>query len=181
MYILQRSTYLASCNREAQNYFWSSVSVPGRFLNFENLGISLSKISESKLRSRFMNQDLNNLTERKLLSGNKINACTSHQNGKYYDAYRKSIEDPESFWTDIGNVATWSKKWDKILDNSDQPFTKWFVGGEINACYNAVDRHVERGMAKKVALIHDSPVTKSIRKVTYEELQQQVSGNLVFY
>ncbi|KAI5726855.1 hypothetical protein M8J76_009684 [Diaphorina citri] len=106
---------------------------------------------------------------------NKINECTSNQNDKYYDAYRKSIEAPESFWTDVGNMATWSKKWDRILDNSDQPFTKWFVGGEINACYNAIDRHVERGMAKKVALIHDSPVTKSIRKVTYAELQEQVS------
>lgn len=49
-----------------------------------------------------------------------------------------------------------------------------FVGGELNACYNAVDRHVEAGNGKKVAFIHDSPVTKSIRRVTYAELQEQV-------
>ena len=50
-----------------------------------------------------------------------------------------------------------------------------FVGGELNACYNAVDRHVEGGKENKVALIHDSPVTNSIRKVTYGVLQQQVT------
>ena len=49
-----------------------------------------------------------------------------------------------------------------------------FVGGELNACYNAVDRHVEAGKKDKVALIHDSPVTNVIRKVTYGELHEQV-------
>lgn len=53
-----------------------------------------------------------------------------------------------------------------------------FVGGEINACYNAVDRHVEAGKGDKVALIHDSPVTSTVRKVTYSELQEKVKQNL---
>jgi len=56
-----------------------------------------------------------------------------------------------------------------------------FVGGELNACYNAVDRHVERGKKDKVALIHDSPVTKSIRKVTYGELQEQVTNQFMIH
>lgn len=56
-----------------------------------------------------------------------------------------------------------------------------FVGGELNACYNAVDRHVAAGKGGKVALIHDSPVTKSVRKVTYAELQNQVSHNSLLY
>jgi len=50
-----------------------------------------------------------------------------------------------------------------------------FVGGEINACYNAVDRHIKAGKGKKVALIHDSPVTKSVTRLTYEELYEKVS------
>lgn len=49
-----------------------------------------------------------------------------------------------------------------------------FVGGEINACYNAVDRHIKAGKGKKVALIHDSPVTKSVKKITYEDLYDKV-------
>lgn len=53
-----------------------------------------------------------------------------------------------------------------------------FVGGELNACYNAVDRHVAADKGGKVALIHDSPVTKSVRKVTYAELQNQVSHTI---
>lgn len=51
-----------------------------------------------------------------------------------------------------------------------------FVGGELNACYNTVDRHVLAGKGNKVALIHNSPVTKTIRKVTYKELQDKVGS-----
>lgn len=60
------------------------------------------------------------------------------------------------------------------MDITPLLFIYRFVGGELNACYNAVDRHVENGKGSKVALIHDSPVTKVIRKVTYSELQHQV-------
>lgn len=49
-----------------------------------------------------------------------------------------------------------------------------FVGGEINACYNAVDRHVEAGKGSKIAIIYDSPVTGVIRKITYSELLEKV-------
>ncbi|XP_075228259.1 acyl-CoA synthetase short-chain family member 3, mitochondrial isoform X2 [Lycorma delicatula] len=94
---------------------------------------------------------------------------------KYFEAFRRSLEEPETFWAEVGKQLSWSKPWTRVLDNSDQPFTKWFVGGELNACYNAVDRHVENGKGSKVALIHDSPVTGTIRKVTYSELQNQVS------
>uniref|UniRef100_A0A1B6EB89 Acyl-CoA synthetase short-chain family member 3, mitochondrial n=1 Tax=Clastoptera arizonana TaxID=38151 RepID=A0A1B6EB89_9HEMI len=98
-----------------------------------------------------------------------------YHSDKYFEAFRRSLEDPEEFWAEVGNTVHWSKRWTKVLDNTDQPFTKWFVGGELNACYNAVDRHVEAGKGNKVALIHDSPVTKSVRRVTYRELQLQVS------
>ncbi|CAG5093818.1 Similar to ACSS3: Acyl-CoA synthetase short-chain family member 3, partial [Cotesia congregata] len=95
---------------------------------------------------------------------------------KVYDKiFRKSIENPEEFWAEVGEEVEWSKYWDKVLDNSNEPFTKWYVGGEINACHNAVDRHVKAGYGKKVALIHDSPLTSTIRKVTYDELLEKTS------
>ncbi|XP_014469725.1 PREDICTED: acyl-CoA synthetase short-chain family member 3, mitochondrial isoform X2 [Dinoponera quadriceps] len=100
-----------------------------------------------------------------------------HRNGcpAYEEAYNKSLESPEEFWSEIGRYLDWSKPWHKVLDNSNEPFTKWFVGGELNACYNAVDRHVYAGYGKKTALIHDSPQTSSIRKVTYNELFEKTS------
>lgn len=67
------------------------------------------------------------------------------------------------------------KPWDRVLDHSNPPFTKWFVGGETNACYNAVDRHVEKGNGDRLALIHDSPVTSSKRYITYAELLDKVA------
>ncbi|KAJ3640039.1 hypothetical protein Zmor_003359 [Zophobas morio] len=94
---------------------------------------------------------------------------------KYEELYKKSISCPEEFWSEVGKLVHWTKPWDRVLDNSHSPFTKWFVGGEINACYNAVDRHVEAGKGSKVALIHDSPLTNSVRKITYAELLDQVS------
>ncbi|EEB15004.1 luciferase, putative, partial [Pediculus humanus corporis] len=94
---------------------------------------------------------------------------------KYQKAYSKSINEPEEFWAEVGKSVTWYTPWSKVIDNSNQPFTKWFVGGKLNACYNAIDRHVESGKGEKVALIHDSPVTNTIRHVTYNELYSKVS------
>ncbi|BES93613.1 DUF3448 [Nesidiocoris tenuis] len=92
---------------------------------------------------------------------------------EYQELYRQSIEEPEKLWQEVGKVLDWSTPWTKVMDNTDEPFTKWFVGGELNACYNAVDRHVLAGKGKKVALIHDSPMTNTVRKVTYSELQEK--------
>lgn len=91
----------------------------------------------------------------------------------------QSIENPEDFWGDIASPPTihWDKPFEKVLDNSNAPFTKWFVGGYLNACYNCVDRHVLAGKAEKVAIIHDSPLTNTIRKVTYQELYDTVSNS----
>ncbi len=92
------------------------------------------------------------------------------------EAYRRSMDDPEGFWGEIAEDVHWIKKWDKVLDDSNKPFYRWFVGAEVNTCYNAVDRHVEEGRADQVALIYDSPVTgNTVRKYTYKELQDQVA------
>ncbi len=95
--------------------------------------------------------------------------------GKYQELFQKSIKDPEGFWGEAAEAITWTKKWDKVLDDSNKPFYRWFTGGEMNTCFNALDRHVKSGRGEQVALIYDSPVTNTIRKYTYTELLDQVS------
>ena len=93
--------------------------------------------------------------------------------GAYARALQDSLTRPE-FWADAAENLVWHKKWDRVLDQSHPPFTKWFVGGEISACYNAVDRHVDEGRGDQIAFIHDSPLTGSVRNVTYAEFHSQV-------
>lgn len=59
----------------------------------------------------------------------------------YAEMHRRSIEDPQGFWGELAEELHWYKKWDTVLDDSKAPFYRWFVGGETNLCYNAVDRH----------------------------------------
>ncbi|KAL4225680.1 Acyl-CoA synthetase short-chain member 3 [Mactra antiquata] len=93
----------------------------------------------------------------------------------YNDVFKRSIEDSVDFWAEKAEDIVWDKKWDKVVDNSNPPFTRWFVGGELNTCYNAVDRHVAEGNGGQIAIIYDSPVTKQIQKITYRELWEEVS------
>ncbi|MEW6601369.1 MAG: AMP-binding protein, partial [Nitrospirota bacterium] len=95
--------------------------------------------------------------------------------GKYDDIFRRSIKDPEGFWGEAAENIDWYKKWDRVLDDTRKPFYRWFAGGEINTCYNAVDRHVENGRAGQTALIYDSPVTNQIQRFTYSELKDRVA------
>lgn len=104
-----------------------------------------------------------------------FNQVTNPFPATYKDVYERSLKNPEEFWAEAAEQIVWSKKWDRVLDNSNEPFTKWFVGGELNTVYNAVDRHVENGFGDSIAIIHDSPVTNTIRKITYRELQEEVS------
>lgn len=93
-----------------------------------------------------------------------------------YDvAFERSMKDPEGFWGEAAEDCHWYKKWDKVLDDSNKPFYRWFVGGEINTCYNALDYHVDNGRGDQLALIYDSPVTDTIRKYTYTELRDEVA------
>ncbi|XP_071181901.1 acyl-CoA synthetase short-chain family member 3, mitochondrial-like isoform X2 [Mytilus edulis] len=93
----------------------------------------------------------------------------------YDDNFLRSINSPEDFWAEQAEQIVWHKKWDKVLDNSNPPFSRWFVGGELNTCYNAVDRHVEAGNGEQVAIIYDSPITKQVQHITYKELLDEVS------
>src|SRR6266508_2229803 len=95
--------------------------------------------------------------------------------GRYEELFQRSIKDPEGFWGDAAKAITWEKTWDKVLDDSNKPFYRWFRGAMMNTCFNALDRHVLYGRADQVALIYDSPVTNTIRKYTYRELLDLVS------
>ncbi|QTA91607.1 Propionate-CoA ligase [Desulfonema magnum] len=94
---------------------------------------------------------------------------------KYDEAFERSIKDPQAFWGEVAEDCHWYKKWDKVIDDSNKPFYRWFVGGEINTCYNALDYHVDNGKGDQTALIYDSPVTDTIKKYTYTELRDEVA------
>jgi propionyl-CoA synthetase len=93
----------------------------------------------------------------------------------YDEAYAQSISNPDEFWAAAAEDCHWYKKWDKVLDDSNKPFYRWFVGGEINTCYNALDFHIENGRGDQDALIYDSPVTDTIKKYTFNELRDEVA------
>ncbi len=95
--------------------------------------------------------------------------------GRYEDVFKRSISDPDGFWGEAAEAIHWNKRWDKVLDDSNKPFYRWFSGGELNTCYNAVDRHVEGGRAEQAAIIYDSPVTDTVQTITYAEFLDMVS------
>ncbi len=94
---------------------------------------------------------------------------------KYRAVHARSLSDPEGFWAEQAEAIDWSKRWDKVLDSSNPPFYRWFKGGELNACHNALDRHVDGGRAEQTALIYDSPVTNSKQTFTYRALRDRVA------
>ena len=94
---------------------------------------------------------------------------------KYRALHKRSLDDPEGFWAEQASAIDWTRRWDKVLDASKAPFYHWFAGAELNTCYNALDRHVERGRAEQVALIYDSPVTDSRKSFTYRALRDEVA------
>ncbi len=95
--------------------------------------------------------------------------------GGYEEIFLKSVNEPVGFWRDAAESIDWYKKCDRILDESHPPFYKWFPDGELNTCYNALDRHVENGRGDQTAIIYDSPVTETIAKYTYKELRNRVA------
>jgi propionyl-CoA synthetase len=94
----------------------------------------------------------------------------------YEAAFEQSIHDPDGFWAKAAEDCHWYKRWDKVLDDSNKPFYRWFTGGRINTCYNALDYHIDQGRGENLALIYDSPVTDTIRKYTYAALRDEVAG-----
>ncbi|MDO9514682.1 MAG: acetyl-coenzyme A synthetase N-terminal domain-containing protein, partial [Syntrophales bacterium] len=93
----------------------------------------------------------------------------------YPEIYEQSINHPDQFWGEAAETVQWEKKWDTVLDDTKKPFYRWFVGGMLNTCYNALDYHVENGRGNQTAIIYDSPVTDTVKKITYGELLEKVS------
>jgi propionyl-CoA synthetase len=93
----------------------------------------------------------------------------------YDSVYTRWLNNPENFWAEAAEAVHWDKKWDRVLDDSRPPFYRWFPGGLLNSCYNALDRHIESGRADQPALIYDSPVTGTVRTFTYRELLDQAA------
>ena len=94
---------------------------------------------------------------------------------RYPETYAAWQADPEAYWAEQAEAIDWYKKWDRVLDADHPPFYRWFPGGLVNTCHNAVDRHVDAGRGDQLALIHDSPITGTITKLTYRELRDSVA------
>ena len=91
------------------------------------------------------------------------------------ETYRRSLDDPQSYWGHLAESIGWTRRWDRVLDDDRPPFYRWFPGGETNTCWNAVDRHVDNGRGEQRALIWDSAITGNHRTLTYNDLKAEVS------
>jgi acetyl-CoA synthetase len=98
----------------------------------------------------------------------------------YDKVHKTTVANYQQFWAGIASELEWFKPWTKILDDSNPPFYKWFTGGELNASHLCLDRHVQTWRRNKVAIIWegepiDQGVPKQIRKLTFEDLFEQVN------
>ena len=93
----------------------------------------------------------------------------------YRELFDASIEDPVAFWSDAARAVTWTREPQRVLDDSNPPFYRWFPDGELNTCANALDRHVDAGRGDQPALIYDSPVAGTQRTYTYRELLDETA------
>jgi propionyl-CoA synthetase len=95
--------------------------------------------------------------------------------GRYQQEFKRSLAEPDQFWRDAAGLIDWYTEPTAVLDRSNLPLYRWFPGGMLNTCFNAVDRHVRDGRADQPALIYDSPVTGSQRVMTYQDLLDEVA------
>ncbi|MGI9305908.1 MAG: AMP-binding protein [Gammaproteobacteria bacterium] len=94
---------------------------------------------------------------------------------KYREWYDRAQNAPEEFWAEAAAGIQWREPWRKVLDDSDSPFCRWFAGGKMNTCENAVDRHVAAGHGAQTALIYDSPAAGVQEFYTYAQLQNETA------
>ncbi len=90
------------------------------------------------------------------------------------DVYDEAARDRLAFWEKAARRLTWTQEWDEVLDWSDPPFAKWFVGGKLNVAYNCVDRHVEDGHGDQVAYFWEGEPADDTRTITYAQLKDEV-------
>lgn len=104
-----------------------------------------------------------------------VDVTFNHNLGKLRSVYEESMRDPEKFYSNIANVLDWYRKWDKVVDRSKEPFYRWYVGGKLNVCYNALDRHVNGGRRNKAAYIFVGENGEE-KIVTYHGLLKRVNS-----
>jgi acetyl-CoA synthetase len=92
----------------------------------------------------------------------------------YELALKKVARNPIKFWEQAAADLIWFKKWEKVFDDSQKPFFKWFVGGKCNLAYNALDRHIETKTRNKTAILWEDETGRT-RKYTYLQLYQEVN------
>ena len=94
---------------------------------------------------------------------------------RYHEVYAAWRADPEGFWADAAREIDWINIWDKVFDPYAGAYGRWFTGAECNTAYNCLDRHVLRGRGRQKALIYDSPVTRTTKAWTYQDLTHEVA------
>ncbi|KAI9919116.1 hypothetical protein PsorP6_011878 [Peronosclerospora sorghi] len=93
----------------------------------------------------------------------------------YAAQYRRSLEHPDDFWAEVAQDIEWFKPWSTVLDSTNALASRWFVGGQLNTCYNALDVHVRNGRGDVLALHYVCPLTKTKRSRTYGQLLHEVA------
>jgi propionyl-CoA synthetase len=93
----------------------------------------------------------------------------------YHAAYQQSLADPDAFWCEAAAAIDWNTPPPRVLDADRPPFYRWFTGGSLNTCHNALDRHVAAGRGDQPAIHYDSPVTGARRTITYAALLDEVA------
>ncbi|GAA5070605.1 propionate-CoA ligase PrpE [Roseibacterium beibuensis] len=93
----------------------------------------------------------------------------------YGEIYEAAKRDPEAFWMEAAKGIDWDVQPSKALFDENAPLYEWYADGKLNACWNAVDRHVEAGHGDRTAIIYDSPVTHTKREMTFVELRNRVA------
>ncbi len=93
----------------------------------------------------------------------------------YADLYTGWKSDPEGFWMQAAQAIDWDRPPSRAYFADNGPVGEWYADGLVNTCWNAVDRHVQAGHGDRIAIIHDSPITRSVRSLTYAELRDRVA------
>ena len=97
------------------------------------------------------------------------------QSTNYTSLFEASLANPETFWAEQAEQIAWFKKPETVLGKDANGLDRWYAGGQLNTCYLAIDYHVLNGRGAQVAMIYDSPVTNTIQKYTFAELQHEVA------
>ncbi|WP_113902960.1 MULTISPECIES: acetate--CoA ligase [Brevibacterium] len=104
------------------------------------------------------------------------NTAAQFPSHAYEEAIDRVATDAEGFWLEQArSLIDWVTEPTRALDDSRAPIYRWFPDGELNVCHNAVDRHVASGRGDQAAIVYDSPVTDTIRTITYAQLLDEVS------